>query len=147
MTDSQTEVLAVSRRVRIPLDEFTFTYVRSSGPGGQNVNKVSTKARLEWDVVASPSLPDDVRERFLQRYRRRISSAGVLGITSQRYRDRSRNVDDCLEKLRALLTEVLAAPKPRKKTRPTRGSQERRLAEKRRRSQRKQSRGRPSADD
>ena len=138
------QLLVVTTRIQIPKEEFRFTFVRSSGPGGQNVNKVSTKARLHWMVVDSPSLDEAVKQRFLQKYRRRISTDGEFQLTSQRFRDQSRNVDDCLEKLRVMLAEVAVAPKPRKKTKPSRASQQRRLAEKRRQSARKQLRRRPT---
>ncbi len=140
-------MLRVNRRIEIPLREFKFTFARSSGPGGQNVNKVNTKVTLRWNVRQSPSLPDDVRQRFLERYRRRITTGGELVMYSQRFRDQGRNVADCLEKLRALLLEVANPPKPRKATRPSRGAVQRRLEQKHRQSQRKQSRRPPSRDD
>ncbi len=139
-------MLEVDHRISIPLREFSFTFSRSSGPGGQNVNKVNTKVTLHWNVVASKSLPDDVRRRFMTRYHRRINDRGELVLHSQRFRDQGRNVADCLEKLRAMLREAAAAPKPRKKTRPSRRSVEKRLEAKRRRSQRKQMR-RPPRDE
>lgn len=138
--------LAVNRRLRIPHSEFTFTFARSGGPGGQNVNKVNTKAVLRWPVSESPSLPEAVRQRFLAKNRRRITNEGDLVLSSQRYRDQARNVDDCLEKLRQLLAEAAAAPKPRKKTRPTRASKERRLKAKQQQSDKKRSRRPPSLD-
>ena len=131
-------MLIVSSNVRIPLEEFTFTFVRSSGPGGQNVNKLNTKATLRWPVTASPSLPDDVRRRFAAKYRNRLTGEGEFVLTSQRFRDQPRNRADCLEKLREMLTSVATAPKKRKRTRPTLASKERRLGEKRRRSGHKQ---------
>ena len=140
-------MLVVSRLIRIPLDEFAFTFMRSSGPGGQNVNKVNTKVRLRWSVVESPSLPDSVKKRLLEKYRRRVTATGDLLITSQRYRDQSRNVDDCLEKLRELLTDVAKPPVQRKKTRPSRASKERRLREKRVQSDLKRSRRKPADGD
>lgn len=139
-------VLVVRPGLEIPTAEFSFTFVRSSGPGGQNVNKVNSKARLRWPVTASPSLPDDVKQRFVQRYARRMTAEGDLILTSQRYRDQARNIDDCLEKLRALLLDAAQPPAPRKKTRPTRGSQRRRLADKRQHSERKQMRRSPRDD-
>jgi ribosome-associated protein len=132
--------LMVNSRLRIPLDEFEFSYARSSGPGGQNVNKVNSKALLRWPVRTSPSLPEAVRQRFLSRYDNRVTTEGDLLISSQRFRDQGRNVEDCLEKLREMLMEAAVAPVRRKRTRPTRGSIQRRLDSKRRKSEKKQGR-------
>jgi ribosome-associated protein len=133
-------MLHVTPALQIPLDEFRFSYARSSGPGGQNVNKVNSKVTLSWSVMASPSLPDDVRRRFCARYRSRINKQGQLVLQGQRHRDQKRNVDDCLERLREMLAGVAVAPKRRHATRPSRGSKERRLQAKRSSSQKKQSR-------
>lgn len=132
--------LTVNSRLRIPLQEFEFTYARSSGPGGQNVNKVNSKALLRWSVGGSPSLPEAVRQRFLSRYGNRVTAEGDLLISSQRYRDQGRNVDDCFEKLRAMLAEAAVPPVRRKRTKPSRGSIQRRLDSKRRKSRKKQDR-------
>jgi ribosome-associated protein len=139
-------MLIINPQLKIPLRELRFTFVRSSGPGGQNVNKLNTKALLRWPVTKSPSLPEAVRRRFLAKYRRRITSEGDLLITSQRFRDAGRNVADCLEKLREMLAEAAVAPKSRRPTRPTRASVQRRLDEKRKHSRKKQQR-RPELDD
>ena len=120
-------MLVVNSRIRIPPSEFEWTYVRSSGPGGQNVNKVNSKAVLRWNVAQSPSLPADVRERFLARYRSRITADGDLIIASQRYRDQGRNAADTLEKLTALVTAVAVPAKKRRPTKPTRASARRRV--------------------
>jgi ribosome-associated protein len=133
-------MLIVNSRLRIPLAEIQFTFARSSGPGGQNVNKVSSKAVLRWAVVSSPSLPETVRRRFLTKYRRRVTSEGELLMTSQRFRDAGRNVTDCLEKLRAMLADAAEVPTPRRPTKPTKGSVRRRLDNKRKLSQKKQGR-------
>jgi ribosome-associated protein len=133
-------MLLVNSRIQIPLAEFEFSYARSSGPGGQNVNKVNSKATLRWPLLGSANLPEDVRQRFLARYRRRVTVEGDLVVTSQRYRDAGRNASDCLEKLRQMLEQVAQPPKRRKPTRPTRGSVRRRLDDKRRRSRKKGSR-------
>lgn len=140
--------LIINARVRIPRSELKMTFVRSSGPGGQNVNKVNTKVLMRWDVTRSPSLTTAVRQRFLAQYPRRIAADGYVSISSQRFRDQSRNVNDCLEKLRAMILAVLEPPKKRKATRPTRSAVETRLEQKRQASQRKQGRGyRPSEDE
>ncbi|MEX0819985.1 MAG: alternative ribosome rescue aminoacyl-tRNA hydrolase ArfB, partial [Pirellulaceae bacterium] len=124
-------MLEINHRIAIPLKEFAFTFARSSGPGGQNVNKVNSKVTLHWDVTNSPNLPDDVRDRFLAQYPRRINKEGQLVISSERFRDQGRNVTDCTNKLRDLILTVATPPKKRRPTRPTKGSKERRLAGKR----------------
>jgi ribosome-associated protein len=133
-------MLEISDRLRIPEEEFSWSFVRSSGPGGQNVNKVASKAVLRWNVVASPSLPDDVKARLQLQQRSRITSEGDLLVTSQRYRDQERNRLDCLEKLTQMLRTASVVPKKRRKTKPTRGAHERRLAAKKKRSALKSSR-------
>ncbi len=139
-------MLVVNRRISIPFGEFRFTFARSGGPGGQNVNKVNTKVTLHWPVVSSPSLPEDVRDRFRAKYGQRINKHGELVIYSGRYRDQGRNLTDCLTKLREMLLDVAPAPKKRKPTRPSRGAKERRLREKKARAQTKQSRRKPMPD-
>ncbi len=139
--------LIVTGSVAVPLSEFTFTFVRSSGPGGQNVNKVATKACLRWPVMTSPSLTGAVRERFLAKYGRRVSNDGDFLINSQRYRDRQRNIDDCFDKLRTLLLSIAQAPTRRRKTKPSRASKERRLDNKRKQAGKKQMRRRVQGDD
>ncbi|MDA0834814.1 MAG: alternative ribosome rescue aminoacyl-tRNA hydrolase ArfB [Planctomycetota bacterium] len=138
--------LKINRSIAIPQAEFAWEYVRASGPGGQNVNKVNSKVRLSWTVVSTPHLPEDVRERFQSKYASRINNDGELIISSQKYRDQLRNKSDCLEKLQSLILAVLHPPKRRKPTRPTKGSKERRLTEKKQRSERKASRGKWSSE-
>ena len=140
-------MLYIDDSISVPLREFNFTYVRSSGPGGQNVNKVSTKAVLAWKVVATSNLPPAVKQRFLKKFASRISQEGKLIITSQRFRDRGRNVADCLAKLRAMVLAVRHPPKARRKTKPSRASKERRLDSKRQRAQKKQGRKPVRRDD
>ena len=137
------DTLIVREGLEIPMSEFDFSFMRSSGPGGQNVNKVSTKVRLRWPVEATENLPEAVKERFLQRYRRRLTNEGEFILTSQRYRDQAKNVGDCLLKLRELIDAIIDPPKPRKKTKPSRGAKERRLKEKKQRGQRKEMRKPP----
>lgn len=139
-------MLVVNPRLKIPLREFRFTFARSSGPGGQNVNKVNSKATLRWRVAHSPSIPEAVKARLVARYGRRINAAGELVITSQRFRDAGRNVADCLEKLRQMLAEAARAPKRRKPTRPTRAAREKRLAHKHKHSRKKELRRRPPCE-
>lgn len=136
-------MLEVTSELRIPRHELRFSYVRSSGPGGQNVNKVASKAVLRWPVSTSPSLPAAVRARFLSRYAARLTQDGELVLSSQRYRDQARNADDCLEKLRAMLLAVAKPPKRRRATRPTASSRAERLQSKKRHSEKKRQRRRP----
>jgi ribosome-associated protein len=139
-------MLEVTSRVRIPLSELSFSFARSSGPGGQNVNKVNTKALLRWPVLASPSLPDDVRERLLARFARRITAQGDLLVSSQRYRDQGRNVGDCLSKLESMLAEVATPRTVRKPTRPSRSAVGRRLNAKKQQARKKKGRRPPDED-
>lgn len=136
----EVRVRGVGRRLRVPLKEFSFQFVRSSGSGGQNVNKVNSKAILRWPVLRSPSLPDDVRTRFTARFRRRLTQGGELVLTSQRFRDQKRNVADCLAKVEEMLQEVARAPKQRRGTRPSRAVEERRRERKRELSEKKRRR-------
>ncbi len=112
---------------RIPEQELEWSFVRSGGPGGQNVNKVASKAVLRWDVRRSTSLPAEVKERLQTQQAGRITTEGILILSSQRYRDQERNRLDCLEKLRDMIAQAAIRPKKRRPTRRTRGSQERRL--------------------
>jgi ribosome-associated protein len=117
----------INDRIRIPEEEFTWSFARSGGPGGQNVNKVASKALLNWDVGLTSCLSLEAKIRLRTLQRRRFTKEGVLLIVSQRYRDQERNRQDCLEKLRDMVLEALVVPKPRKLSRPTRGSREARL--------------------
>jgi ribosome-associated protein len=102
--------------MNIPASEIEFTFVRSSGPGGQNVNKVNSKAVLRWNVVSSPSIREDVRSRFLHAYASKLTSSGDLILMSDSFRDQGRNRDDCLAKLQDMLEKVRLPPKARKET-------------------------------
>jgi ribosome-associated protein len=133
-------MLVVNSHIRIPKSEFQWTFVRSSGPGGQNVNKVNSKAVLRWNVTLSNSLPSDVRDRFLARYRSRITTEGDLIVGSQRYRDQARNIADALEKLRSLLAAVATPAKKRRATKPSRAAVARRIESKQARSRTKKMR-------
>ena len=144
MGPAQPTVLEVTPQIRIPLSELSFTFARSSGPGGQNVNKVNSKATLHWPVTSSASLPDDVRTRFVSAFGGQINKLGELVLQSQRFRDQERNIEDCLEKLRDMLQRVATPPKRRKKTRPSQASKQRRLNDKKARSEVKSRRSGPS---
>ncbi len=132
--------LIIPGKLHIPAAEFDFRASRSSGPGGQNVNKVNTRIQMWWDVTNSPSIPDDVRQRFRQQNRHRLTSDGVLLLESRQHRTQLANRRECVEELTRLLTAALVRPKRRRKTKPTKGSRERRLQAKRELSQKKQSR-------
>jgi ribosome-associated protein len=136
----------VNEHIRIPEEEFAWSFVRSGGPGGQNVNKVASKAVLRWPLAASPSLPADVKARLQAQQRNRLTTEGDLLVTSQRYRDQERNRLACLDKLRAFILQATVVPRTRRKTKPSRGAHERRLADKRRRSAAKSSRRAPVGD-
>ncbi len=126
-------MLQISPTLAIPDDELVERFVRSSGPGGQNVNKVATAVELRFDVVNSPSLPEPVRARLLARRDRRLTDEGVLVLSAQRFRTQDRNREDARERLAALIAAALVAPRKRVATKPTKGSKERRLGAKRER--------------
>ncbi len=135
-------MLRINSTISIPLSEITFTYVRSSGPGGQNVNKVASKAVARWNLRNSTVIPEDAKERFAVLFPSALTDAGEVVLTSQRFRDAPKNRDDCLEKLRVMLEKALFRPKKRIPTRPTQGSIQRRLESKARQSAKKRLRGR-----
>jgi ribosome-associated protein len=120
--------------INIPDTELQWSFVASGGPGGQNVNKVASKAVLRWNVTASEALPAEVKERFLAQQHNRITVEGELVLSSQKTRDQAVNREDCLEKLRAMILQALVRPTVRKATKPSKGAKRRRLADKKHRS-------------
>ena len=127
-------MLHITRTIQINENEITFSFIRSSGPGGQNVNKVATAAQLRFDVKNSPSLPEAVKKRLIRLGGKRITDDGVLTITAQRFRTQERNRIDGLERLTLLIRKAANPPKPRRKTRPPKKSIEKRIQNKKSRS-------------
>ncbi|MEL6896176.1 MAG: alternative ribosome rescue aminoacyl-tRNA hydrolase ArfB [Planctomycetota bacterium] len=132
--------LYVNGRLTIPGAQLQATYSRSGGPGGQNVNKVNSKVTLRWRVRDNALLDDAWRKRFEQQYGTRITKDGDIVLQSELTRDAPKNLEDARQRLASMLRLTAVAPKKRKKTRPSRGAIERRLAGKRERSERKKSR-------
>ena len=139
-------MLNVNEKISIRLTEFKFSYARSPGPGGQNVNKVNSEVILKWSVEKTKALPEAVKQRFVTKYANRISQDGLLVLTSHRFRDQGRNVADCLAKLRELILVVVPEPKKRKKRKISYGAKQRRLENKKRNSATKASRRPPKLD-
>ena len=140
-------MIPVTDTIWIDEGELSETFIRSSGPGGQNVNKVATAVQLRFDVRGSPSLPDPVRARLQKLAGSRLSKDGVLVISASRYRTQERNRADALERLLGLIRRATETPKQRRQTRPTLASKERRLRTKIGRGAVKRARRSVEADD
>jgi ribosome-associated protein len=140
-------MIAITPSIALAESELDERFIRSPGPGGQNVNKVATAVQLRFDVERSPSLPGPVKRRLVRLSGRRMSNEGVLTIEAHRFRTRERNREDALERLIELIRKAAHQPKLRRKTKPTRASKERRLESKHRRARDKMLRGRPGSED
>lgn len=132
--------LVVTPRITIPGGELAIAFARSGGPGGQNVNKVSSKVELRWNPAESAALSPDERDWLLQRLRSRLTTDGTLIVTSTATRDQLKNRDDATSKLALIVRTALDRPKPRKATKPSRAVKRRRVADKRHRAEVKRSR-------
>ncbi len=140
-------MIHVTNSISLDEDELQESFIRASGPGGQNVNKVESAVQLRFDVRNSPSLPEDVKARLERIAGKRLTNEGVLIITAQRFRMQERNREDAVARLVELIRLATERPKPRRPTRPTLASKKRRLEAKGRRSEIKKGRtGKPSFD-
>ena len=124
-------MIQITRNISIDEREIQEEFVRSSGPGGQNINKVATAVQLRFHVASSPSLPNDVRQRLIRLGGRRVTEDGLLIIDARRFRSQDRNRKDAIERLVKLIRSAAETPKPRLKTRPTLTSKRRRVQDKR----------------
>ena len=140
-------MIEISSAVSINEDEIQIDFVRASGPGGQNVNKVSTAAQLRFDIRGTASLAPDVKERLMRMAGSRVTEDGILIIEAKRYRTQEQNRADAIQRLVTLVQKALEKPKTRHKTRPTLASRQKRLQAKRQHGQKKHLRSRPSLDE
>lgn len=139
-------MIEVTPRIAIDENELSFDFIRSAGPGGQNVNKVATAVQLRYNIATANTLPEEVKQRLYSIARNRITGEGVLIIEAKRYRTQEQNREDAIARLVGLIYQATQKPKPRKKTRPSAASQAERIDEKKRRGAIKRSRRMPPTD-
>jgi len=133
-------LIRLDNNITIGRDELKFDFIRSSGPGGQNVNKVATAAQLRFNAAGSPSLPEDVRQRLISAAGKKINSEGILVIEAKRYRTQDKNRQDAIARLKLLLQKALSKPKKRVKTKPSPASNIKRITDKKKTAEKKQNR-------
>jgi ribosome-associated protein len=130
-------IIAFMNKITIPFCDLTFSFSRSGGAGGQNVNKVNSKVQMEWNLEQSPHLTSEMKLRFRQRYPGLINQEGVVQIVSQKSRSQKENMDDCIHKLHEMIETIITPPRMRRKTSPTRSSILKRLEGKKKDSEKK----------
>ena len=140
-------MLYVSNSIQIPEEDLQETFIRASGPGGQNVNKVASAVQLRFNAEKSPVLEEDVKKRLKRLAGRRMTSEGVIVIEARRYREQEKNRTDARERLALLIRRAIEKPRPRRKTRPTRASVQRRVEVKKKRGNVKQMRNKPGVEE
>jgi ribosome-associated protein len=141
------DTMVIARGIEVSRDEVSLEFSRSSGPGGQHVNKTESRVTLRFNLRETNAIPAADKARMLEKLASQVTKTGDILVSSETYRDRQRNIETAFERMEALLARAFVKPKPRKKTKPSRGAKERRLEEKRRTSSRKTTRKSPGRDE